>query len=289
MGKKQKRRKKRKFRRVITVLLLLAIGTISFCLFAPFFHITDITVEGNAQVATEEILDRVNLALGTNLFKISKKSIRNNLSSLAYLDTVQVKRKLPSTVKICVTECYPQLLIPYTSGYLLTTEEGKVLEQVSEDSGWELPLILGLEVENAEISKKITVQDGVKFDIILNCIHYLRENGQLEQIQKLDFSDVTNISAVYREGFRVNFAKFDDMDYKMKMLHAVLPQIDRSPGTYVDLTTPSRVFTGREEAEPSPEPKQETETAEESAAPAEAGEETQTTAVPQESEKQKEQ
>lgn len=257
MGKKRKKRKKGKFRRAAVLLLLLVIGIVSFLLFAPFFHITEITAEGNAQVSEEEILDRVNLALGTNIFKINKKSIRNNLSSLAYLDTVRVKRKLPSTVRICVTECYPQLLLPYAGGYLLTTEDGKVLEQVSEDSGWELPLIVGLEIENAEISQKISVQDGVKFDIILDCIRYLRENGQLEQIQQLDFNDITNISAIYREGFRVNFAKFDDMDYKLKMLNVVLPQVDRSSGTYIDLTTPSKVFTGREEITPSPEPQTE--------------------------------
>ncbi len=272
MGKTQKKRKKGRLRRIITVFLLLVIMLVSFCLFAPFFHITEIAVEGNAQVATEEILDRVNLALGTNIFKINKKSIRGSLETLAYLDTVRIKRKLPSTVRICVTECYAELMIPYTTGYLLTNCEGKVLEQISDNSGWELPQVIGLEIENAEISQKIAVQDGVKFDIILSCIQYFKENGQLEQMQQIDFSDITNISAIYREGFRVNFAKFDDMDYKMKMLNAILPQIDRSPGTYVDLTTPSKVFTGREETKPSPEPeKEETEvgSAEESAKPRE--------------------
>lgn len=267
MGKQQKKRTKRKFGRVITVLLLLVIASVSFCLFAPFFHITDITVEGNALVGTDEVLDRVNLALGTNIFKINKKSIKESLASLAYLDTVTVRRKLPSTVRICVTECTAALMFPYTSGYLITDESGKVLEEVSEDSGWELTQILGVEIENAEISKKITVQDGAKFDIILNCIEYFQTNGQLEQMERIDFSDITNISATYREGFRVNFARFDDMDYKMKMLNAVLPQINRSPGTYVDLTTPSRVFTGHEEPESSEPPKSAEDTGEPTAEP----------------------
>ena len=77
-------------------------------------------------------------------------------------------------------------------------------------------------------------------------------------MQRIDFSDITNISATYQEGFRVNFAKFDNMDYKMKMLKAILPQVDRSPGTYIDLTTPSKVFTGREETIPTSSPMENT-------------------------------
>jgi len=254
MQKQQKKKKKRavRIRRAILVMLLLTIALVCFCLFAPFFNITSIEVEGNVQVTSEEILDRVNLVTGTNIFKINKNSIREGLRTLAYLDTVKVSRRLPSTVKISVTECYAELLAPYTSGYLLLDSKGKVLEQISDSSGWDLPELLGVSIEKAEISEKISVQDGVKFDIIFNCIEYFKSKEQLSLISSFDFNDITNIQVTYREGYRVNFAKLDDMDYKMKMLEAILPQIDRSPGTYIDLTTPSKVFAGREEASPSP-------------------------------------
>ncbi len=257
---KKKNRKRKKLRRTILVLLLLTIASACFCLFAPFFNITSIEVEGNAQVTTDEILDRVNIVTGTNIFKLNKKSIQEGLQTLSYLDTVKVSRKLPSTVKITVTESYAELLFPYLTGYLLTDSNGKVLEEISDKTGWELPEILGVSIEKAEISKKITVQDGVKFDIILNCIEYFKEMEQLPLISSFDFTDITNIWVTYREGYRVNFAKFDDMDYKMKMLEAILPQIDRSAGTYIDLTTPSKVFTGREEETESPAPEPESPT-----------------------------
>lgn len=254
MSKKQKKRMSRAKRLMRSgILLVLLIAIISgVCLFAPFFNITKIKVEGNAQVLTEEILDRAPIVVGTNIFKLNKRTVKKSLTSLAYLDKIKVKRSLPSTVRIKVTESYAHLLFPYASGYVVTDEAGKVLEEISDCTGWELPQVIGVEIEQVKISEKITVQDRVKFDIILDCIQYFKEHGHLENMSVMDFSDITNIWITYKEGFRVNFAKFENMDYKLKMLDAVLPQVDRSEGTYIDLTTPSKVFTGKKE--PTPEP-----------------------------------
>ena len=256
MSKKQKKRMSRAKRLMRSgILLVLLVAIISgVCLFAPFFNITQIKVEGNAQVLTEEILDRAPIVVGTNIFKLNKRTVKKSLASLAYLDKIKVKRRLPSTVRIKVTESYAHLLFPYASGYIVTDEFGKVLEEISDCTGWDLPQVTGVEIEQVKISEKITVQDRVKFDIILDCIEYFNEHGHLENMSVMDFSDITNIWITYKEGFSVNFAKFENMDYKLKMLDAVLPQVDRSEGTYIDLTTPSKVFTGKKEPTPEPTP-----------------------------------
>lgn len=259
MAKNQKKKRKKsraqRLRRSFMLLLVLVIAVSCVCLFAPVFNITEVTVEGNAQVTTEEILDRTSIVIGSNIFKMSKKSVREGLRSLAYLDTIKVSRRLPSKVKISVTESYAELIFPHATGYLVSDINGKLLEVISDCEGWEVPHVIGADIEQIEISKKITVQDGVKFDIILDCISYLKDKGHLSQLAKLDFTDISNIWVTYKEGHKVNFAKFEDMDYKMKMLDAILPQVDRSEGTYIDLTTPSKVFTGKEE--PTPEPTEE--------------------------------
>ena len=259
MAKSQKKKRKnsrvQRLKRSFVLLLLLIVAVSCVCLFAPVFNITDVVVEGNAQVTNEEILDRTSIVVGSNIFKMNKKSVKKGLKSLAYLDTIKISRKLPSKIKISVTESYAELIFPHASGYLVSDSDGKLLEIISDCEGWEVPHVLGAEVDKFEISKKISVQDGTKFDIILNCIRYLKEKGHLSQLKELDFTDVSNIWVKYKEGHKVNFAKFEDMEYKMKMLEAIMPQVDRSEGTYIDLTTPSKVFTGK--LEPTPEPTQE--------------------------------
>lgn len=259
MAKNQKKKRKKsrvqRLKRSFMLLLLLIVAVSCVCLFAPVFNITEVMVEGNAQVTDEEILDRTSIVVGSNIFKMDKKSVKKGLKSLAYLDTIKISRRLPSKIKISVTESYAELIFPHATGYLVSDSEGKLLEVISDCEGWEVPHILGVEIDNFEISEKISVQDEVKFDIIFDCIRYLKEKGHLSQLKELDFTDISNIWVKYKEGHKVNFAKFEDMEYKMKMLEAIMPQVDRSEGTYIDLTTPSKVFTGK--IEPTPEPTQE--------------------------------
>ncbi|MBQ3226409.1 MAG: FtsQ-type POTRA domain-containing protein [Clostridia bacterium] len=250
---KKKRYKFNKIRGIAVLCLLLATGLLCFCLFSPIFNITNISMHGNAMVSTEEIYERVAYLEGTNIFKINQGKIADTLRPLAYLDTIEIKRNLPSALEIHVTECSAELVFPYMTGYLLTDGKAKVLEEISDHSGWGLPVVYGADITEEKISEKITVQDDVKFDIILNCIDYLKKKEHLPQIRSMDFSDITNIWVTYQDGYRVNFAKFEDMERKMQMLDIVLPQVDRSEGTYIDLTNPSKVFTGKEEPKPEPE------------------------------------
>ena len=141
--RKKKKNRKRKIRRTVTVLLLLIIAAVCLCLFTPFFNISSISVAGNEQVASEDILARCGILENTNIFRINKKASRASLESLAYLDTIKIKRKLPNKVVIEVTETTASLLFPFMTGYIVTDSTGKVLEQTTDAEAWDLPQILG--------------------------------------------------------------------------------------------------------------------------------------------------
>ncbi len=256
-AKKRKKYKVNKVRGIAVLALVLFVGLLCFCLFSPIFNITAIEISGNSMVSTTEITERTAYLMGDNIFRVSSGGVSKTLRPLAYLDTVTIKRKLPSTLEICVTECSTELMFPHMAAYLLTDANAKVLEEISDPTGWELPLIYGVEIAEGEISENIVAQDEVKFDIIMNFIQYLKEKSHFSDVRSVDFTDITNIWVTYKDGYRVNFAKFEEMDYKMKMLEMILPQVDRSEGTYIDLTTPSQVFTGKIEAPETPAPETE--------------------------------
>ena len=74
--RKKKKNRKRKIRRTVTMLLLLIIAAVCLCLFTPFFNISSISVAGNEQVASEDILARCGILENTNIFRINKKASR---------------------------------------------------------------------------------------------------------------------------------------------------------------------------------------------------------------------
>ena len=247
--KKNKRRKKRskKFIKFFTLLVLVSAGVISFCLFTPFFNLSEIVVSGAEQISESEIIASSNLIYGENIFKFKKGDVIKSIKNFPEIESVKVSRLPFSKIKITVSETYPHYIFKTENGYAVTNENGKVLRLITGTEGEELPLILGIEAEKAEICKKISVQDTIKFDIIIENLNLLREKGIIGELSTIDFTDLSSTQGYLKDGAKVIFGKLTDLEYKLSVLLAVLPQIDASSGAYIDLTTPSNAFYGREE------------------------------------------
>lgn len=265
--KKRKRRRKR--RRNILLLLLLATAAVCFCLFAPFFNLTEIAVSGNEKVAVDAIISHSLVAEGTNIFRINTKNAEAGIRQLPYVDTVRVKRKLPSKLQITVTESVPKYLAAFGEQYLLLDHAGKVLELLDDPSAYDLPLITGLDIKKAEPASKIGLDDAEKFDIIINNSKMLEDAQILSDVREINGADILNFEITLKSGLRVTFGKSDNMEYKMKLFREVLPQVDQTEGAYLNLLS-DRAFFGKDEATPSPSPSaspEGTDTAGDSASP----------------------
>ena len=272
--RKNKRRKKRAKRllRSFIILMLLAASIISFCLFTPFFNLTKITVSGCSQLTNDEIITASGIIYGENIFKISKKKVYENLSAIPEVSSVKMRRIPLSHIKLNITETHPAFIFKAKNGYAAVDPTGKVMYILDSVNDAEFPLILGIEAENAKISEKISVQDTIKFDIILENLTLLREKGISEEMSEIDFSDLSSIQGYLKGGAKVIFGKLTDIDYKLSVLLAILPQIDSTSGAYIDLSTPSNAFYGRVDDIPK-EASSEEETANEQEGTSEAGEE----------------
>ncbi len=273
--RKNKRRKKRAKRllKSFIILLLLAASIISFCLFTPFFNLTKITVSGCSQLTNDEIITASGIIYGENIFKISKKEVYEKLSAIPEVSSVKMRRIPLSHIKLNITETHPAFIFKAKNGYAAVDPTAKVMYILDSTEDTELPLVLGIEAEESEISKKISVQDTIKFDIILENLTLLREKGISEEMSEIDFTDLSSIQGYLKGGAKVIFGKLTDIDYKLSVLLAILPQIDSSRGAYIDLSTPSNAFYGRVEDKPE-ETSNDEEAVKEQEGNNEAGEET---------------
>ena len=101
---------------MIFVLVLLIVGLLIFSR-TSFFEVKQFEIEGNAYYTDNEILLMGGCETGKNLFwGIDSKKIRSRLQQDAYMERVEVRRKLPDTVKITVT--------PTVTGMSSSTQRG---------------------------------------------------------------------------------------------------------------------------------------------------------------------
>ena len=100
--KKQSRlnRKQKRTRKLIKmgILLLIIIGGIVFSLVSPLFNITDIIVNNNIQISTENIISLSQLQKGQNIFKFNKNKVIEDIKTNPYIEDVKIVRKIPNKI-----------------------------------------------------------------------------------------------------------------------------------------------------------------------------------------------
>ena len=130
----KKKSKKKKSNKIIvtifSIIILFAIILI-FSLTAPIFNIVDIQVEGNEIVSKETIISLSQLKKGENIFKFNN-SIISKIKENTYIESVNVSRKLPGTIKIMVEERKINYQINLINSYVYIDKNGYILENSVE-------------------------------------------------------------------------------------------------------------------------------------------------------------
>ncbi len=284
-AKQKKKRKKAIRRRRVLLLLLLVAIVVSICLFTPFFRVKTVEIKGNEHISSEQILETAAVPPEINIFRVSKRSIKKAVLKIPEIEAVKIRRILPAKLRVEVTETPAAMYFPYLTGFAVTNESGRVLSLADTEEDLNLLKITGLEIKNAEICKKISVQDTVTFDIIIDTIRGFSGAGILQEMRSCHFDNLSEIYAYLNDGTKIIFGKTANMEYKLSVLVKILKQVNRTEGAYIDLTTPERSVYGMlepEEAESSPVPEETAANAEPSPAPEETAADAEPSPQPEE-------
>lgn len=150
MDKKKKLNKKRK-KRILRFLIVLAIiGIIIFLLNSNFFAIKKVEVNNNSKISKEELEEIANFQDYKNIFWINTRKIEKEIqNNSAYVEEVEVSRKLPNTAVITLKERIPKYMLQFADSYVYINNQGYMLEVSTENIN--LPIILGLKTDLSNI------------------------------------------------------------------------------------------------------------------------------------------
>ena len=111
---------------------------------SPEFAISELTVEGNARVARQELEQTIGVAVGDNVFARSPEEIEASLQQHPWIAEAHVRRRLPSSFEIRVRERTAVLLLALGTTYLVD-EEGTVFKSLQDGDPVDLPVITGVD------------------------------------------------------------------------------------------------------------------------------------------------
>lgn len=222
MTKKQAQieRKKKKIKRIIkwTTIFLLIIGGIVFALVSPIFNISDIEVNNNNQIATETIVSLSQLQVGQNLFRFNKNKVEKEIKTNPYVESVNIKRKLPNKIEITIEERNRNYNVEFLNGYAYINNQGYILE-ISEQK-LDLPVIQGISTDAEQIvaGNRLNTEDLEKLEIVIQIMNICK-NYELDQ--KVSTIDITNKSdyIIYMEEEKKTIYLGDESNLSNKMLY----------------------------------------------------------------------
>ncbi|WP_368654734.1 cell division protein FtsQ/DivIB [Ornithinibacillus sp. 4-3] len=214
---KQARKKKANRRLIIYLSIFFLLIAIIVYMQSPLSHIKVINVEGIEHVDEQEILKRSELNTETNIWTVTKKSIEQRIEKHPVVSNVEIRKKLPSTIEINVTEFERVGYVFQDNGYYLLLENGNMLSEPQQPTG-DAPLLLQFTDES--YLQRMTEELKNLPKSILNLISEIYWNPAEE--------DENKILLYMNDGIMVD-SSIRDFSEKMKIYPSIAAQIE--PGS----------------------------------------------------------
>ena len=227
-NKQEEERAKKKKKRILklvkwlTILGILA-GTIIFFLLSPLFNILEIKVVGNQKITSEKIINMSGIVVNENAFKIDIKQAIANILQEPYIEKVEIKRVLPSTIEIQVKERQATFMLEFANGYVYINNQGYMLE-ISEEK-LEIPIITGYvtPVENIVPGNRLQTEDLKKMETVLKIMETAKSNEIEKMITKIDISDEKNYTLILEgEGKTAYLGDASNINTRIQYLKLVI-------------------------------------------------------------------
>ena len=175
-----------------TSLVLIIIGAIIFTIMSPIFNVKNIKVEGNSYLSEEQVISLSRIEIENNMFKYNKKEIIKNIKENAYIENVEVKRSIPDTIEIKITERKTSFMIQFANAYAYINNQGYILE--ISNKALEYPILTGFStpVEELQEGKRLNKEDLKKLSDVLEIMESATSNEIASLITEINIENSDN-------------------------------------------------------------------------------------------------
>ena len=222
---KKETKKKRIIKKILkwTSLIIVLLVALVFFMMSPLFNVTEITVLGNNGVSTETIISLSQIEIGSNIYKTSKEIIRKGIKENAYIESIEVKRRLPNKIELEVKERKTSYMLEYGGSFAYINNQGYILEVSNEKL--DVPIIEGYttNIEELQAGNRLNKEDLTRLETILKITESKESNEILEKINRINIEDKQNYTLkIEEEKKTVYLGDATKLNSRMVYLKAIL-------------------------------------------------------------------
>lgn len=223
MGRQKVERKiKRRKRFIKFCLFIIVIGiSITIMLKSNYFVVDKIEINNNKYVKKEEIIALCDVK-GKNIFLLRKDNISEKIKNNPYIEKVNIKKKLPSTIIINVQEKKVKALIRYDNTFINLDDKGNMIQTVNEFPDGSLPLIEGISVKQYVPGKSIANNNPV-YDKVLKTVLSINDYKECKNMfYSINIGDPLRIILTTKNGTQICIGDCSNIEYKLSYAISIL-------------------------------------------------------------------
>jgi len=196
-------------------------------------------VTGNSRYTVEEIIAATGVEPGDNLVLMDRYGIQQRLFvNLPYIIEARINPKLPSTLRIDVTETTAAASIGGGGTNWLIDIEGKLLEPVEGETAQGCLQITGVEADGPTLGTMLVLpeESPVSRARLGELLAVLQEREVLDKTERVDLSDPEKLILYYDGRFQVEIYYDADFDYKLQGLLEVVALLEPNEQGIIRMT-----------------------------------------------------
>ena len=162
---------------------------------------------------------------------VPRVKIEKNIKQNAYVESVKIKRNLPSTILIEIEERVPTYMITFANAYAYINNQGYFVEISKEKL--ELPIITGYATkeEDIQLGERLCTEDLQKLDDILQIMKAAESNEIANIVTKINISDKQDyVLELKSEKKTVHVGDTSNLSTKMLYIKEIIEQNKKIEG-----------------------------------------------------------
>ncbi len=214
------------------VVLVLVVAALRF---TPFFAVNEVTVTGNEQVTSSQVLEAAEVSNGAPLLTAPLSTIEDRVESLDAVADARVVRDWPSTLKIVVRERRPVGYVTTTAGVGLVGSDGLIYRHDDREPD-DLPSLPTPASDDVGTGYSTQLDDGelAAFEVAIELPRALQRS-----VASVAAADERSVELTFDDGVVVRWGSSGESDVKSD----VVGLMRQRPGwatqfTVLDVTSP---------------------------------------------------
>ena len=172
------------------------------------------------------------------MFFLDTKQIAADLKDeYPYLDTVKLRRKLPSTLQIEVSDRTAALSIEQNGKYLILDMSGKVLEK-TKSAAKGTAKVTGVPMKGLHVGDTVDEDKYGKAASVMKLLELTDQYGMKKHIKTIDVEKAYDVRVTYDKRYTILLGALEEsnLEHKIQFLKAILKEPSLPESGVIDLT-----------------------------------------------------